>query len=169
MFNIVLVITKKPLLKIYADAEATRCYLVDMKRRAIIYGCLSLFIGVVFLYLMINQIEGYRTLTGIGFLLFTLFAWSYLPNKNEKKTLRALPLLYSFHSDGFVFHRPERIFSWEELARIDCSYTYINFQILNLPRTGKRSFTCISTKDRWEIISHFKEYAPERLAKNIKI
>jgi len=34
---------------------------------------------------MINQIEGYRTLTGIGFLLFTLFAWGYLPNKNEKK------------------------------------------------------------------------------------
>jgi len=38
----------------------------------------------------------------------------------------------------------------------------------NVPKVAKMSFICISANDVQKILSHFREYAPERLTKKIK-
>jgi len=161
---------QKPLLKVYADANATRRMIRGIKQRAKITGFFSAVFAVTLFYLIYNQIDNSRILSGYLFLLLAFLSWaSFKSIPSYEKELKERPLLYSFYIEGFISHRSEQKLLWEQIGKIYYSKRSINLDMRKTPKIAKMSFMCISESDVESILKHFKAHAPERLAKKIRM
>lgn len=161
---------QKPLLEVYADSEATRSMIRYMYRCAKISGFTSIVLAITFAYLIANNIENYRVLTGLGCILSAFFSYMFrdaIPG--YKKELQELPVLYSFYPDGFICHRSGQKFYWEQIKRIHYTKTNIQLQMRKTPNIAEMSFICISEISIHSILQHFKSNAPERLSEKIAL
>ena len=162
--------TVKPILDVYADLEATRRALVKMKVSAKLLSFASIFLAASFIYLIVNDIENFRYLTGAACLLLSFFAWAtYHSIPSYEKEHRELPLLYSFYKEGFITHRSGHHVSWEQIEQIVYSKTNVNLNTHNLSNIVQMSLGGISPNSVDRILAHIKNYAPKRLSGKIKI
>ena len=155
----------KPLLKVYADFEATRKDLNNMKVGAKALSFVSALLVAIIIYLFVNEIKSYRITVGLACLVTIFFGWAVHHSiPSYEKEHRELPLLYSFYKDGFVTHRSGHQVSWEQVRRIDYSKSHINVHTRNVSNIVQMSFGGISPSSLSEILRHIQTHAPERLS-----
>ena len=76
----------KPLLKVYADFEATRKGLNNMKVGAKALSFVSALLVAFIIYLFVYEIRSYRIPTGLACLVTIFFAWAShhsIPRPND--------------------------------------------------------------------------------------
>lgn len=159
---------QKPLLKIYADADATGRMLQTIERMANLTGFAFICSVATLVYQIFNQISDYIMLTGFACLFFGFIAWitrATVPSYRQE--LDALPLLYSFYPDGFISHRSGQKIIWDQIKRIDHSKKSMTLHMQKTPNVVQMSFICISERSNDNILRHLKTHAPKRLALNI--
>ena len=161
--------TDRPLLKIYADEQASHRALIGMERTAKISSFIALVLAVTLLYLIVNEIEDFRFLTVLFCLLSAGTSWLFYKSiPSYLKEYQELPLLYSFYPRGFISHRGEQEYSWEQISTIQYSKTSINLKMMRNPhKTAELAFGSISDASINRILRHLKTHAPERLSKKI--
>lgn len=156
--------------KVHADAEATRKMIKSMERSSKLAGIVSVLFAAAFIYIITNAIEEYRIFAGFCCLLATFLAWiSHVSVPGYRKELNELPLLYSFYPDGFISHRSEQRLTWSQVHKIQYEKSGIHLDMRNAKGVAKMSFICISESSVESILQHMKTYAPERLARKIKL
>jgi len=160
---------EKPLLKIYADQNASHRSLIGMKRSARIHAFVAFGFGIALVYLIGNEIEGFTVLFSFLCLLSAGMSWlSYHSTPSYQEEYQTLPLLYSFYADGFISHRGEQKYSWEHIAKLHYSGKHILFEMSRNPhKTAKLTTLNISPASISLILRHLKMHAPDKLTRKI--
>ena len=95
--------TDRSLLKIHADKQASYRALIGMKRSVKIYGFIAFTLAVTLVFLIMNEIEGFRFLLGFFCLISAGISWlSYKSIPSYQRTHQELPLLYSFYAVSYT-------------------------------------------------------------------
>ena len=171
--------TERPILKIHADKQASHRALLGIKRSAGISGFIAFLLAIALVSLFSNKVEvGSPTQLNslkftASFFFFCSAAMGWLLYKSIPsyyKEYQELPLLYSFYPQGFISHRGEQDYYWEQITALTHSKSRLNLQMKRNPhKTVGLSFICISDESIRDILHHFKKHGPEKLSGRIKL
>lgn len=161
----------RPLLEIYADQEESHRAQVNMERSAKISCFIAFILAATLLYLILNEIDGFRLQILFLCLLSAFVSWvSYKTIPIFLKEYQELPLLYSLYTNGFISHRDEKEYSWYNIAKIKYSKMQIRLELIQSANCApKFKFVYISTASKVLILQHFKMHAPKQMTGRIKL
>lgn len=163
--------THKPLLKIYADKQASHLALKNIERSAKFGRFITLLFAIATLYLLLNDVEDIWVMTLILCVISAGMSWmSYKTIPSYEKVYQELPLLYSFYPHGFISHQGEQDYSWEQISALQYSETSLNLKMKRNPhKIVELAFICVSAESLNRILHHFKIHAPKRLSGKLKL
>ena len=180
----------KPILKVYADADATYKSLRKKISTAKITSLIFVFCASVSVYLFFIKPNSSRGMLALGIFMAVIglisagLAWmTYHSIPRARKRHNDLPPLYSFYKDGFFMHGCGLRFSWEQVSRIERFKTNLVLYLKDVPNIREISFVDISRGIEPGILGmtfvdvssaslsnirvHIKAYAPDRLAREV--